>query len=125
MAALHERRERLAQRGAGDAQLVGEVALGRQPAGRRQQAEPDRGAEPLHRLLEGGGRLHRLENRIHRGGVLHGRAGSTWQRYTRQLFAGKLALHCDAVEVRQESVVVETDRYRVEGMMTLPREGYR
>jgi hypothetical protein len=30
-----------------------------------------------------------------------------------------------AVETRRERVVVETDRYRVEGMMTLPREGYR
>jgi hypothetical protein len=29
------------------------------------------------------------------------------------------------VETRTERVVVETDRYRVEGMMTLPREGYR
>jgi hypothetical protein len=29
------------------------------------------------------------------------------------------------VEVRKERVVVETDRYRVEGLMTLPREGYR
>jgi hypothetical protein len=29
------------------------------------------------------------------------------------------------VEVRTERVVVETDRYRVQGMMTLPREGYR
>jgi hypothetical protein len=29
------------------------------------------------------------------------------------------------VENRQEKVVVETDRYRVEGMMTLPQEGYR
>jgi hypothetical protein len=29
------------------------------------------------------------------------------------------------VDVRQERVVVETDRYRVEGMMTLPKEGYR
>jgi hypothetical protein len=29
------------------------------------------------------------------------------------------------VEIRQERVVVETDRYRVEGMLTLPREGYR
>jgi hypothetical protein len=34
-------------------------------------------------------------------------------------------VHCQAVEVRKERVVVETDRYRVEGMMTLPREGYR
>jgi hypothetical protein len=29
------------------------------------------------------------------------------------------------VDLRQERVVVETDRYRVEGMMTLPSEGYR
>ncbi len=29
------------------------------------------------------------------------------------------------MEVRQERVVVETDRYRVEGKMTLPREGFR
>jgi hypothetical protein len=29
------------------------------------------------------------------------------------------------VDYRQERVVVETDRYRVEGMMTLPLEGYR
>jgi hypothetical protein len=29
------------------------------------------------------------------------------------------------VDVRRESVVVETDRYRIEGMLTLPREGYR
>jgi hypothetical protein len=30
-----------------------------------------------------------------------------------------------AVDTRRERVVLETDRYRVEGMMTLPREGYR
>jgi hypothetical protein len=29
------------------------------------------------------------------------------------------------MEHRRERVVVETDRYRVEGDMTLPREGYR
>ena len=29
------------------------------------------------------------------------------------------------MDVRQERVVVETDRYRVEGMLTLPKEGYR
>jgi hypothetical protein len=29
------------------------------------------------------------------------------------------------VELRQEKVVVETDRYRIEGCLTLPREGYR
>jgi hypothetical protein len=30
-----------------------------------------------------------------------------------------------AVDLRRERVVVETDRYRVEGELTLPREGYR
>ena len=29
------------------------------------------------------------------------------------------------MDKRQEQVVVETDRYRIEGMLTLPREGYR
>jgi len=29
------------------------------------------------------------------------------------------------VDVRKERVVVETDRYRIEGMLTLPKEGYR
>jgi hypothetical protein len=29
------------------------------------------------------------------------------------------------VDLRQEQVVVETDRYRVEGKLTLPREGHR
>jgi hypothetical protein len=29
------------------------------------------------------------------------------------------------VQWRQEHVVVETDRYRIEGKLTLPREGYR
>jgi hypothetical protein len=29
------------------------------------------------------------------------------------------------VDLRRERVVVETDRYRVEGELTLPREGYR
>ena len=29
------------------------------------------------------------------------------------------------MDLRRERVVVETDRYRVEGEMTLPREGYR
>ena len=29
------------------------------------------------------------------------------------------------MDSRQERVVVETDRYRVEGMLTLPKEGYR
>jgi hypothetical protein len=29
------------------------------------------------------------------------------------------------MEWRQEQVVVETERYRVEGKLTLPREGYR
>ncbi|HYP49132.1 MAG TPA: hypothetical protein VEQ61_10885 [Thermoleophilaceae bacterium] len=29
------------------------------------------------------------------------------------------------MDLRQERVVVETDRYRVEGLLTLPREGHR
>ena len=29
------------------------------------------------------------------------------------------------MDLRKERVVVETDRYRVEGSMTLPTEGYR
>ncbi len=29
------------------------------------------------------------------------------------------------MDLRKETVVVETDRYRVEGSMTLPTEGYR
>ena len=29
------------------------------------------------------------------------------------------------MDVRQEKVVVETDRYRIEGSLTLPLEGYR
>jgi hypothetical protein len=29
------------------------------------------------------------------------------------------------VDLRQEKVVVETDRYRIEGSLTLPREGHR
>jgi hypothetical protein len=29
------------------------------------------------------------------------------------------------VDLRREKVVLETDRYRIEGSVTLPREGYR
>jgi len=29
------------------------------------------------------------------------------------------------MDLRQEQVVVETDRYRIEGRLTLPSEGYR
>ena len=29
------------------------------------------------------------------------------------------------MDLRQERVVVETDRYRIEGLLTLPKEGYR
>ena len=29
------------------------------------------------------------------------------------------------MDLRQEQVVVETDRYRIEGRLTLPKEGYR
>ena len=30
-----------------------------------------------------------------------------------------------ALDLREEQVVLETDRYRVSGTLTLPREGYR
>jgi hypothetical protein len=30
-----------------------------------------------------------------------------------------------AVDLRHEAIVLETDRYRIEGNLTLPREGYR
>lgn len=29
------------------------------------------------------------------------------------------------MDLRHEAIVVETDRYRIEGKLTLPREGYR
>ena len=29
------------------------------------------------------------------------------------------------MDLRHEKVVIETDRYRIEGNLTLPREGYR
>ena len=29
------------------------------------------------------------------------------------------------MDLREEQVVLETDRYRIVGMLTLPREGYR
>lgn len=29
------------------------------------------------------------------------------------------------MDLRHEHVVLETDRYRIEGLLTLPREGYR
>ena len=30
-----------------------------------------------------------------------------------------------AMDMRHEDIVLETDRYRIEGKLTLPREGYR
>ena len=45
--ALDECRERLAQRGARDAELAAELALGRQLVARGEQAELDRRPEPL------------------------------------------------------------------------------
>jgi hypothetical protein len=52
--ALDERGQRLAQRRAGDAELLAQLALRRQARARGQQAELDRGAQPLERLLERG-----------------------------------------------------------------------
>jgi hypothetical protein len=54
MPALDERGQRLAQRRARDAELLAQLALRRQARARRQQAELDRGAESLERLLECG-----------------------------------------------------------------------
>jgi hypothetical protein len=76
VAALHQRRDRLAERGARDAELVGQIALRRQPRPRRQEAQPDRGAEPLDRLLECRRRVNGLEYRIERGTArIHARVG--------------------------------------------------
>jgi hypothetical protein len=33
--------------------------------------------------------------------------------------------HPATLDLRHEQVTVETDRYRIEGKLTLPREGYR
>jgi hypothetical protein len=52
VAALDERGQRLAQRRARDAELLAQLALRGQPRARCQQAELDRGPEPLERLLE-------------------------------------------------------------------------
>ena len=72
VAGLHERRERLAQRRARDAELLGELALGRQPGAGLEQAEPDRRAEALDGLLERRRRL-RPARRPPRGRrTLHG-----------------------------------------------------
>lgn len=45
------------------------------------------------------------------------------QRSSPRAFTGEAILA--PVDLRREKVVVETDRYRVEGDMTLPAEGYR
>src|SRR5262249_61903836 len=63
--ALDERGDRLAQRRARDRELLGEVALGRQPRARREGPETDRGAEPVDRLLE---RRRGLDRRQDGGG---------------------------------------------------------
>ena len=36
-----------------------------------------------------------------------------------------MRLPCATVDLREEQVVLETDRYRITGTLTLPREGYR
>ena len=62
VAALHQRGQRLAQRRARDAELRAQLALGRQALAGLQQAELDRGPEPLERLLERGLRADRGED---------------------------------------------------------------
>jgi hypothetical protein len=71
VAALHESGEGLPQGRARDPQLLGQIALGREPVAGGQQPEPDRGAEPLHRLLEGRRRLNRLEDGLERRPAFH------------------------------------------------------
>ena len=65
-AALHERRDRLAQRRAGDPKLAREVALRGQTTPGSQQAEADRRAQTLDGLLERRGRLNGLEHSFQR-----------------------------------------------------------
>src|SRR5437763_9801548 len=36
-----------------------------------------------------------------------------------------LRLPCPTLDLREEQVVLETDRYRISGTLMLPREGYR
>ena len=64
VAALHQRGQRLAQRRARDPELAAQLPLGRQALAGLQQAELDRGPEPLERLLERGLRVDRGENRV-------------------------------------------------------------
>jgi hypothetical protein len=64
VAALHERRERLAQRRAGDPQLLAQLALGGKAGAGREQAELDRGAEAFERLLERRLAPDRSEDRV-------------------------------------------------------------
>ena len=61
MPALHERRERLAQRRARDVERHAQLALGGQALARGEQAELDGGADALQRLLEGRLRPDRRE----------------------------------------------------------------
>ena len=75
MATLHEGGERLPQCRARDPQLVRKVPLGRQAAARRKDSEPDRRSQTLDGLLEGGGRLDRLEDGFQGGASLHGARG--------------------------------------------------
>ena len=66
VAALPERDQRLAQRRARDPELRAQLALGRQARARRQQPEPDRGPDPVDRLLERGLRADRSKDRVQR-----------------------------------------------------------
>jgi Family of unknown function (DUF6812) len=37
----------------------------------------------------------------------------------------RAALYCRVVEHRDERIVIETERYRITGILRLPRDGYR
>jgi hypothetical protein len=79
-AALNKRRKRLSQGRAGDRQLVGERALGRESAAGRQDSGADRGSEPLDRLLESGSRPNGLEHSLKNSVLLHDRNGTAIPR---------------------------------------------
>ena len=64
VAGLHQRGQRLAQRGSRDPELLAQVALRREPRAGREQAELDRRAKPFQRLLEGGRGLDRREDGV-------------------------------------------------------------
>ena len=71
MAALHQRRQRLPQRSNANPYCFASSRSGGSFDRRAKGARPDRGPEPLDRLLESTRRLHRHEDRLKRRVALH------------------------------------------------------